>query len=186
MANICDTQYKVMGERKAVADLWDTLLTMEVNTKNVSLNRLAEHYGIDYEKMGISVRGHIYWAEFEADDDICLLSFDTESAWSACEEFFDELNKVLGGELSVSYREIECGCDIFYVHDEQGFFPEECCVSSSGEPFEDACEDIFDTCQDAIAKWCEKMGISQGDRTDDEMMDFINGYEYEKRTPIII
>ena len=63
MANICDTQYKVMGERKAVADLWYTLLTMEVNTKNVSLNRLAEHYGIDYEKMGISVRGHIYWAE---------------------------------------------------------------------------------------------------------------------------
>ena len=40
-------------------------------------------------------------------------------------------------------------------------------------------EDIFDTCQDAIAKWCEKMGISQGDRTDDEMVDFINGYEYE-------
>ena len=35
MANICDTQYKVMGERKAVADLWNTLQTMEVNTKNV-------------------------------------------------------------------------------------------------------------------------------------------------------
>ena len=34
-------------------------------------------------------------------------------------------------------------------------------------------------CQDAIAKWCEKMAISQGDRTDDEMVDFINGYEYE-------
>lgn len=137
MANICDTQYKVMGERKAVADLWNTLQTMEVNTKNVYLYKLAEHYGIDYEKMGISVRGHVYWAEFEADDDICLLYFDTESAWSACEEFFDELNKVLGGELSISYREIECGCDIFYVHDEQG------------------------------------------DRTDDEMVDFINGYEYE-------
>ena len=104
---------------------------------------------------------------------------DTESAWSACEEFFDELNNVLGGELSISYREIECGCDIFYVHDEQGFFPEECCVSSSGEPFEDVWEDVFDTCQDAITNWCEKMGISQGDRTDDEMVDFINGYEYE-------
>lgn len=113
MANICDTQYKVMGERKAVADLWNTLQTMEVNTKNVHLYKLAEHYGIDYEKMSISVRGYIYWAEFEADEDICLLSFDTESAWSACEKFFDELNKVLGGELSVSYREIECGCDIF-------------------------------------------------------------------------
>lgn len=144
MANICDTQYKVMGERKAVADLWDTLLTMEVNTKNVSLNRLAEHYGIDYEKMGISVRGHIYWAEFEEDDDICLLSFDTECVWAACDQFFEELNNTLGGELSISYREIECGCNLFYVHDEQGFFPEECCVSSSGEPFEDACEDVFD------------------------------------------
>lgn len=46
MANICDTQYKVMGERKAVADLWNTLQTMEVNTKNVYLYKLAEHYGI--------------------------------------------------------------------------------------------------------------------------------------------
>lgn len=55
MANICDTQYKVMGERKAVADLWNTLQTMEVNTKNVHLYKLAEHYGIDYEKMGISI-----------------------------------------------------------------------------------------------------------------------------------
>ncbi len=25
MANICDTQYKVTGSRKAVADLWNTL-----------------------------------------------------------------------------------------------------------------------------------------------------------------
>ena len=58
-----------------------------------------------------------------------LLSFDTESAWSACDLFFDELNKVLGNELSISYREIECGCEIFYVHDVGGFFPEECCVS---------------------------------------------------------
>ena len=52
-------------------------------------------------------------------------------------------------------------------------------MSSSGEPFEEAWEDVFDTCQDAITNWCEKMGISQGDRTDDEMVDFINGYEYE-------
>ncbi len=64
----------------------------------------------------------------------------------------EELNNVLGGELSISYREIECGCNLFYVDDEQGFFPEECCVSSSGEPFEDACEDVFDSCQDAIAR----------------------------------
>ena len=66
MANICDTQYKVMGERKAVADLWNTLQTMEVNTKNVHLYKLAEHYGIDYKKKGISVRGYIYWVSVSA------------------------------------------------------------------------------------------------------------------------
>ena len=61
MANICDTQYKVTGSRKAVADLWNTLQELEVNSNNVYLYLLAEHYGIDYEKKGISVRGHIYW-----------------------------------------------------------------------------------------------------------------------------
>lgn len=70
---------------------------MEVNSKNIWLYQLAEHYGIDYEKKGISVRGHIYWAEFEADEtnDYYLLSFDTESAWDACSELFEEINHVL-------------------------------------------------------------------------------------------
>ncbi len=55
---------------------------LEVNSNNVYLYLLAEHYGIDYEKKGISVRGHIYWAEYEenVEDDYALLSFDTESA----------------------------------------------------------------------------------------------------------
>lgn len=70
------------GSRKAVADLWKTLQELEVNSKDVYLYLLAEHYGIDYEKRGISVRGHIYWAEYEEDEeyDYALLSFDTESA----------------------------------------------------------------------------------------------------------
>ena len=179
MSNICDTQYKVRGTRKALTDLWNRLLTMNVNTTNIYLYKLADHYGIDYEQRGISVRGHIYWAEFEDDEDGGVLSFDTESAWTACDLFFEELNKALGGELSISYREVECGCDIFFVHDEGDFFPEECCVSSSGGCFEDACEDVYFTIQDAINDWCEKTGISQGKRTESEMLDFINGYEYD-------
>ena len=54
MANICDTQYKVTGSRKAVADLWNTLQELEVISNSVYLYLLAEHYGIDYEKKGIS------------------------------------------------------------------------------------------------------------------------------------
>ena len=181
MANTCDTSYKVIGSPKAVKKLWNTLQEMEVNSKNVYLYELAERYGIDYKKKGISVRGFIYWAEFEEkeSDDYCLLSFDTETAWSACDLFFGELNKALGGELSISYREIEPGCDIYFVHDECGWFPEECCVSSSGEPFEESCGDVFSTVKDAINEWCTKMNIEQGERTDAEMLEYISEYDYD-------
>ena len=181
MANTCDTSYKVIGSPKAVKKLWNTLQEMEVNSKNVYLYELAERYGIDYQKKGISVRGFIYWAEFEEkeSDDYCLLSFDTETAWSACDLFFDELNKALGGELSISYREIEPGCDIYFVHDECGWFPEECCVCSSGEPFEESCGDVFSTVKDAINEWCTKMNIEQGERTDAEMLEYISEYDYD-------
>lgn len=182
MANICDTSYKVIGSPKAVKELWNTFQKMEVNSKNVYLYELAEHYGIDYEKGGFSVRGHIYWAELEEDEyaDYCLLSFDTETAWAACDMFFDELNKALGGDLSISYREVEPGCGIYCVHDECGWFTEECCVSSSGEPFEDVCDDVYNTIGDAIEEWCRKTGVTRGERDDEEMMDFINEYEYDE------
>ena len=50
MANHCYTTYKITGSQKAVKKLWDTLVSMDVNTKSVWLSDLAEHYGIDYEK----------------------------------------------------------------------------------------------------------------------------------------
>ena len=181
MANQATTTYKVTGTRKAVSDLWNTLQSMNVNTKNIWLDDLAKFYGIDYEAKHISVRGHIYWAEYEEDEenDNFLLSFSTESAWDACNDLFEEINHLLWDELSISYRVCECGCEVYYVHDEGNYFPEEACVSSYGEPFEDACDDVYDTIADAIKEWCSKMNIEQGERTDEEMMDFINEYDYE-------
>lgn len=119
MANQATTTYKVTGTRKAVNDLWSTLQKMEVNSKNIWLYQLAEHYGIDYETKQISVRGHIYWAEYEEDpaNDYYLLSFETETAWDACNELFEEINHLLWDELSISYRVCECGCEVYYVHD---------------------------------------------------------------------
>ena len=116
MANQATTTYKVTGTRKAVNDLWSTLQKMEVNSKNIWLYQLAEHYGIDYETKQISVRGHIYWAEYEEDpaNDYYLLSFETETAWDACNELFEEINHLLWDELSISYRVCECGCEVYY------------------------------------------------------------------------
>ena len=183
MANIATTTFKVLGSRKAVNDLWNTLQQMEVNSRNIWLGDLAEHYGIDYEGKHIMVRGSIYWAEYEEDPDNgwYLLSFETESAWSEPDEIFHVINRLLGGELEINYRVTECGCEIFHVHQESAydFFPEECCVSSYGSPFEEACEDVYDTIEDAVKEWCSRMNIEQGERTRAEMVDFINAYEYD-------
>ncbi|MBR3092024.1 MAG: hypothetical protein IKG99_03265 [Bacteroidaceae bacterium] len=52
-------------------------------------------------------------------------------------------------------------------------------VCSSGDPFEDVCDDIYNTLKDAINEWCGKMNVQQGERTDEEMVHFINGYDYD-------
>lgn len=181
MANSCSTTYKVTGTGKAVKDLWNTLQAMEVNKKDVGLDELAKHYGIDTEGKGISVRGHIYYADMEEDEDVdfYLLTFETETAWTACNDLFEAINETLNDELSISYREVECGCEIYCVHDEADYFPEECSVSSAGEPFEDAYEEIFSTIEDAINLWCSLTGIDKGDRDQEQMMKFINEYEYD-------
>ena len=178
MANLATTTYKICNAEtgNAVRDFWNTLQSMNVNTKNIWLGDLAEHYGIDYEAKHISVRGHIYWAEYDEEED--LLTLETETAWDRS-ELFEEINNVLDEALSISYRVCECGCEVYYIHDEGCYFPEECVVSSDGEPFDEAFDDAFDTVKDAINEWCEKMDIKQGERTDEEMMDFINEYQYE-------
>ena len=182
MANICDTTYKITGTRKAVIELWNAIRMFDVDSMNVRLSKLAEYFGIDWKNRHICVRGSIYFAEYECDEaaDYYVLTIETETAWSACNQLFETINKeILSGELSISYREIECGCDIYCVHDEGSFFEEECCVSSSGEPFEDACDDIYDTIDDAINEWCEKMNFDRGGRTREDMMEYIDGYEYD-------
>lgn len=181
MANNCDTIYKITGSQKAVNNLWNRLQSMNVNIKDIWLDNLAKSYGIDYAKRNISVRGHIYYADFEVDEinERYVLTVETDTAWSGCHNLFFAINETLQGEMNISYREIECGCEIFTVHDEENFFPEECCVNSSGNPFEDVCSDIYDTVKDAINEWCEKTGISQGTRSDKQMVEYINDYEYE-------
>lgn len=92
------------------------------------LTRLTN--AVSDEARHISVRGHIYWAEYNEEDNI--LSIETETAWEKS-ELIEEINKVQSYPFSVSYRVCECGCEVFYVHDEGSFFTEECCVSSYGE-----------------------------------------------------
>lgn len=177
MANQADTTYKVIGTEKAMTALKTALDKVISGGSSLWLNELADHFGIDFLQKNISVRGRVYWAEIDVVEEV--LSFMTESAWDACTELFEEINRVLDNELSISYRVCECGCDVFYTHDEGGFFPEECCTDYSGDLFDGGC--MYDCCniKDAIGFWISKTGVEQGDRSDEEMVEFINSYEYD-------
>lgn len=181
MANTCDTTYKITGSRKAIMDLWHTLQDMNEKSSKIWLSDLARYYGIDFENKGISVRGHIYFSELESnpEDGFYLLTIETETAWTGCHDLFYAINKVLWNELTISYREIEPGCGIFCVHDEADFFPEECVVDSCGAPFDDVWADTYDTIGLAIDTWCEKMNIERSGRSDEEMIAYIDSYEYK-------
>lgn len=180
MANLATTTYKVKGTSEAVNNLWNALDSMGANTKRLTLDQLAQYYGIDYEAKGICVRGEVSWAELSYAEAGCdeILSFETETAWTACDELFEAIDKVLHEELSISFREIECGCGIYRVHDEGDFFPEECCVSASGEPFGEICEEPVDSESDAIKQWCCLTGVGQRGKTNEEMVSLINDYDY--------
>ncbi len=179
MANLATTCYKIQVQDEKVAqDIYNTLQQLdEKKGWNIRLCDLAEHYGIDYEKEHISVRGSIYY--FDIDNDNMVLTIETESAWTGCHELFDAINEKLGDCLQVNYRCIECGCEIFEVRDSGDFFPEECIVSASGEPFDDCMEDPYDSVYDAIEFWLGKMKIDRDGRTDKELLDLIESYEYE-------
>ena len=177
MANHCFTTYKITGSEKAVKNLWDTLVSMGVNAECVSLSDLAEHYGIDYQGRQISVRGCIFFAEYDSDEN--LLTLKTMTAWLGCHKFFWALNEVLGDEMSISYLEKEISAGVFCIHDEGEFFTAKCCVYSFGDPFDGFYYDDFNSIEDAIQEWCSKMGVERGDKSEEEMIDYINGYEYD-------
>ena len=179
MANHCYTTYKITGSQKAVKKLWDTLVSMDVKTKEVWLADLSEHYGIDYENRQISVRGCILCAEYEEGEN--LLTLRTRTAWAGCHKFFWAVNEVLGYEMSISFREKEPDSGIFRIHDEGEFFAKICCVFSFGDPFDELYFYDFNIIEDAIQEWCSKMGVERGDKSEEEMIDYINGYEYDEK-----
>lgn len=163
--------------------LYEAMKSLQKEKSNIWLGDLANHYGIDYQTRCISVRGNIFTFDYEEDPEVdyYLLSFETESAWDAPFKVIEAISKVLNDELEINYRVFEGGCGLYYVHQESAidFFSEECCVSAYGDPFEESCEDVYLTVEDAIMEWCSATGNPRGEMTTEEMINYINAYEYD-------
>lgn len=176
MANNCYTTYKIIGDESAMNNLIQSLNDLNNNnTMYIQLSDLAKRFNINTEKRCISVRGKIYF--YELDDNV--LTIETETDWVGCHDLFNAINKKLNNKLSISYREIEPGCNIFNVHDDNAFFTEKYYITYDGDEFDGIDSDYFDDIDDIIDIWCEKMGIERCNRTAEYMLTLIQNFEYE-------
>ena len=174
MANTCFTTYVITGKEEnseAYKKLSEFIWSKEVG--DMWLGELAEHYEIDYKWLDISIRGWIVYCS-EKDG---VLTLEVESAWSPNEELFLEINKKLGGQLSISWKAEESGSDIFWIHDEGGYFPERYFVDCDG--WKDCESDYFETAKEVVDYWCKLTGEKRDGKTDKEMLDVIEDWEYE-------
>lgn len=173
MANICFTIYKITANVENSEAYKQLKSFLDSSEKNFWLGSLAKHFDIDCESLKIDVRG---WAiDFYEENGVITL--EVESKWSPNEELFLVINEKYDCELSVSWRAEEPGCEIFWIHDEDDYFPERYYVDCSGF---DNCEcDYFETAKEVIDYWCKLTGNKRGRKSDEKMLEMIEYWEYE-------
>lgn len=177
MANICFTTYKITGIDKNNAAYNDLKTYLDNNSSRLWLGDLAKHYNVDFASLGISARGNVCYYE----EDNGVITLDVESAWSPNDRLFEEINKRVDNQLSISYRAEEPGWNIFWIHDEGGFFSERYIVDAID------CEDVLgdiESCyceniNGVIDLWCKAIGYERGEEDNDKMIDIINNWEYD-------
>ena len=125
MPNWCDTQYKIIGKKKEVADLYSKIQQLHNMTEplepngfgNLWLGCLVKLLGGDCGQ--IYCRGHIIDFGYEND----VLGFSVESAWNEMAEVRQFLQQTYPS-LKIFYYEEEPGWGIYQTNDhEKRFFP---------------------------------------------------------------
>lgn len=119
-----------------------------------------------------------YFVDLGYTDDAIILSVDEENIFESCFDNLKELNETeFNNELIISMRVIDDSYKDFLIHDDFGFFTEDAVISSFGR-FDDVFCEPFSV-KDAIMMWLDIMDKEQGNRTDDEMISYINNYDYD-------
>lgn len=176
MPNWCFTTYKIISRGEENKEYLKLKKYLDENwEKELWIGNLANYYGVDFESLGISARG---WVSTYSEDD-GVITLDVESAWDANDLLFDEINKATGNKLIISLRAEEPNCDLWYIRDEGGFFPEKYYVDCyGGSPeFE---PQSFETLKEVVDLWCKMTGEKRNGRTDEQMLEVIEEWESDE------
>lgn len=121
MPNWCSTAYAIEGDAKEVKSLHDLMSGLQKQKEpsvpngfgTAWLGNLVDAFGENWEK--VYCRGSWYDLEFDGR----VLTFNTETAWSPCNEMFDMVCKKYP-TLSYYYRSEEPGMALYFTNDKEG------------------------------------------------------------------
>lgn len=174
MANVMNVRIKVTGNAEALETFWAKLKECGLHRKTcTTFKELGDRFGIDMSQ--IEDRGELESAWRRKRDGVPVISIDASFKWGYKNDLMEAVNHQTGDGLSISYRGAQSGEELFIVHDEGGFFPEECCVDAYEGPFPYMHNKPFMTVDDAIDCWCRYMRISREGRSTEEMLRLIEG-----------
>lgn len=172
--NFIETTYKISGDTISLTHLWNGLKSINATNEYVDLNNLKHWFEI--EDMDIS--GDITFCDVEYDmsNNITMITITTESYDKVSHNIFNEINFMFNKKLKISF--VEVSGENCYKHNE-GAYPHECCVLADGSPFDLLFYDPILTIDDAIDYWFKKMKLNKLNKTQKELVEYINNYQYE-------
>lgn len=155
MPNWCSTAYAIEGDAKEVKSLYDLMNELqkqkEPSVPNVFgtawLGSLVDALGENWEN--VFCRGSWYDLEFDGR----VLTFNTETAWSPCNEMFDMVCKKYP-TLSYFYRSEEPGMALYFTNDKEGRYFQDRFVVELCTPEEEYYTEYFPDLQ-SMYEWLE-------------------------------
>lgn len=155
MPNWCSTAYAIEGDAKEVKSLYDLMNELQKQKEpfvpngfgTAWLGSLVDALGENWEN--VFCRGSWYDLEFDGR----VLTFNTETAWSPCNEMFDMVCKKYP-TLSYFYRSEEPGMALYFTNDKEGRYFQDRFVIELCTPEEEYYTEYFPDLQ-SMYEWLE-------------------------------
>jgi len=161
MPNWCSTAYAIEGDAKEVKSLYDLMSGLQKQKEpsipndygSAWLGSLVDALGEDWKK--VYCRGSWYDMEFDGR----VLTFNTETAWSPCNEMFDTVCKKYP-TLSYYYRSEEPGMALYFTNDKEGRYFQDRFIVELCTPEEEYYTEYFPDLQ-SMYEWLEDISDMQ-------------------------